>query len=62
MTGRGQEETMVGVGVFYILFWIGFVTGYSLDLHILTMLVLGFIAGYGGLVVLTELERPGPRG
>ncbi|MEM7222695.1 MAG: hypothetical protein AAF495_06935 [Pseudomonadota bacterium] len=61
MTGGGYEFTMVGVGIFYILFWIGFVVGYGLGLHILTMLGIGLISGYAGLVVLNGLERLGPR-
>ena len=59
MTGRGHDHTLLGVGVFYILFWVGLVLGYSLGLHILTMLVLGVVAGYSGLVVIADLERSG---
>jgi hypothetical protein len=59
MTGGGHDHTMLGIGVFYILFWVGLVLGHSLGLHILTMLGVGVVAGYGGLVVIADLERSG---
>ena len=60
MTGRGSDFTMVGTGVFYILFWIGFVVGYGLGLHVLTMVAIGLVSGYSGLVLVTQLERVWP--
>ena len=61
MTGGGHDHTLLGIGVFYILFWVGLVLGIGLGLHIVTTLVLAVVSGTAGLVLVTELERSGPR-
>ena len=59
MTGGEHDNTLVGIGVFYILFWVGLVIGYGIGLHIVTILVLAVASGAAGLVLVTEFERSG---
>ena len=48
---------MLGVGVFYIMFWIGFVVGHNLGFSCDGMLVSGLLFGAAGSYAVVKLER-----
>lgn len=48
---------MMGVGVFYIMFWVGFVVGHNLGLACDGMLLTAFLFGGGGSYGVVKLER-----
>ena len=48
---------MMGVGVFYIMFWIGFVAAHNLGMACDAMLLTGFLFGSGGSYGVVKLER-----
>lgn len=48
---------MVGTGAFIAMFLAGLSAGHQLGLHILTTLLLGYLAGCAGVSLIARLER-----
>lgn len=48
---------MLGVGAFFIMFWVGFVIGYELGFACNSMLINGFIFAAAGGYAVVKLER-----
>ena len=48
---------MLGVGVFYIMFWIGFVVGHNIGFSCDAMLLSGLLFGGVGSYTVVKLER-----
>lgn len=48
---------MIGVGVFYIMFWIGFVVGHNIGLTCDAMLLNALLFGGIGSYAVVKLER-----
>lgn len=57
MMGSGAMiYPMLGVGAFFGMFWIGFVTAYELGLGCTAMLLNGFFFGCAGSYLIVRLE------
>ena len=52
---------MLGVGVFNIMFWIGFVVGYDIGLTCNAMLINALLFGGLGSYAVANLDRIKPR-
>ena len=57
MQSESTLYPMMGVGVFYIMFWVGFVVGHNIGLACGGMLLTGFLFGGGGSYGVVKLER-----
>ena len=57
MYGETTTFPMMGVGVFNIMFWIGFVAGHNLGLACDGMLLAALFSGGLGSYAVTRLER-----
>ncbi len=56
MYGERSFFPMLGVGVFYIMFWIGFVVGHNFGLACDAILLTGLIFGAAGSYGIVKLE------
>lgn len=57
MYGDKSFFPMLGVGVFYIMFWIGFVVGHNIGFACDAMLLNGLFFGSVGSYALVKIER-----
>lgn len=57
MTGGKILFSLLGSGSFFLLFLIGLSVGHSLGFPILAMLLVGFLSGAAGVVLVVQLEQ-----
>lgn len=51
---------LLGVGSFFLMFWIGACVGRSRGIPILAMLAVGLVSGAAAVALVVQLERQDP--
>ena len=57
MTGGNILFSLLGTGSFFLLFLIGLSVAHSLGFPVLAILLMGFVTGAAGVVLVVQLER-----
>jgi len=60
MYSGGTPYPMVAVGFFFVMFWIGYIAADSLDMWLISKVLMGLVGGWCAISVIDYIERRDP--